>query len=76
MLTRDDDIFLSLNDRVEFARGSNADMFLSIHADSFQPASVRGTAVYTVSERASTQMAAEIAAGENRADVLAGVDLR
>jgi N-acetylmuramoyl-L-alanine amidase len=76
VLTRDDDSFLSLNDRVEFARGLHADMFLSIHADSFQVASVRGIAVYTVSERASTQMAAEIAAGENRADVLAGVDLR
>jgi N-acetylmuramoyl-L-alanine amidase len=75
ILTRDDDTFLSLNDRVEFARIRQADMFLSIHADSFQVASVRGFAVYTVSERASTEMAAAIAAGENRADILAGVDL-
>jgi N-acetylmuramoyl-L-alanine amidase len=75
ILTREDDTFLSLNQRVEFARNHRADIFLSIHADSFSMDNVRGMAVYTVSERASNEMAAIIAAGENRADILAGVDL-
>lgn len=77
LLTRDDDSFISLNDRVAFAQAAHADIFLSIHADAFpQQTSVRGTAVFTVSERASNQMVAEIAAHENQADVLAGVDIR
>lgn len=75
ILTREDDTFLSLNQRVEFARNHRADIFLSIHANSFSMDNVRGMAVYTVSERASNEMAAVIAAGENRADILAGVDL-
>ncbi|MGV8840528.1 MAG: N-acetylmuramoyl-L-alanine amidase [Bauldia sp.] len=76
LLTRTDDTFLSLDNRVAFARSRGADVFLSIHADSFPSSStVRGTAVYTVSERASNQIAAELAAGENRADILAGVNI-
>ena len=77
LMTRDDDTFITLNDRVAFARAAGADIFLSIHADAFpQQSSVRGTAVFTVSEQASNQMVAEIAAHENRADVLAGVDVQ
>ncbi len=76
VLTRADDTFLSLGERVDIARAHRADIFLSIHADVFEQPSVRGIAVYTVSERASNQMAAAIAAGENRADILAGVNLR
>ena len=76
LLTRDSDTYPSLTDRVEFARVSGADIFLSIHADSFpQQPSVRGAAVLTVSERASTQMIADLAARENRADVLAGLNI-
>ncbi len=76
LLTRDDDTFLPLDDRVEYARAHHADIFLSIHADSFPSSStVRGTAIYTVSERASNQIAAQLAAGENRADILAGVNI-
>lgn len=75
LMTRDDDSFLSLNGRVAFARSNGADIFLSIHADSFSQSSVRGTTIYTVSDRASNQIAAAIAAGENRADILAGVNL-
>lgn len=76
LLTRDDDTFLPLDDRVEYARAHHADIFLSIHADSFPSSStVRGTAIYTVSERASNQVAAQLAAGENRADILAGVNI-
>ena len=74
-LTHDDDSYLTLTDRVEFARSLGADIFLSIHADSFSVASVRGAAVYTVSERASNQMVAAIAARENQSDILAGMNI-
>ncbi len=77
LMTRDDDSFVTLNNRVAFAQQASADMFISIHADAFpQQSSVRGTAVFTVSERASNQMAAELVAHENQADVLAGVDIQ
>jgi N-acetylmuramoyl-L-alanine amidase len=77
ILTREDDTFLTLTDRVELARAVNADIFLSIHADSYpQQSAVRGTAIFTLSERASNQMVAEIAARENLADVLAGVNIQ
>lgn len=75
VLTRDDDTFLSLSERVEFARSRHADIFVSIHADSFSSPNVRGTAIYTVSERASNQMVAEIAAHENQSDILAGMNI-
>jgi N-acetylmuramoyl-L-alanine amidase len=76
LMTRENDTYPSLTDRVEFARSSRADIFLSIHADSFpQQTSVRGAAVFTVSERASTQMVADLAARENRADILAGLNI-
>jgi N-acetylmuramoyl-L-alanine amidase len=77
LLTREDDTFLTLTQRVEFARAASADILLSIHADAFpQQAAVRGTAVFTLSERASNQMVADIAARENRADILAGVNIQ
>lgn len=76
LLTRDSDFYPSLNERVDFARSVGADILLSIHADAFpQQPSVRGAAVFTVSERASNQMVADLAARENRADILAGLDV-
>lgn len=75
-LTREGDTFPSLDDRVAFARQHGADLFLSIHADSLpNHPSVRGAAVFTISERASNQMVAELAARENRADILAGLNI-
>jgi len=77
LLTRDDDTFLTLTDRVEFARAAGADLLLSIHADSYpQQSAVRGAATFTLSERASNQMVAQIAAQENLADILAGVNIQ
>ncbi len=76
ILTRDTDIYISLGDRVEFARERQAALFISIHADSFRVASVRGATVYTVSEEASDQEAAALAAAENKSDIIAGLDLR
>ncbi|MEW5422066.1 N-acetylmuramoyl-L-alanine amidase [Amorphus sp. 3PC139-8] len=74
-MTRDDDRFLSLRQRVEVARGYGADLFVSIHADSAPQDYVRGATVYTLSERPSDAQAAAIAARENRSDVLAGIEV-
>lgn len=75
LLTRSDDSFVPLRGRVQFARSKHADLFISIHADSFTGSDVRGATVYTLSERASDQMAASIAESENKSDILAGVDV-
>jgi len=73
--TRTDDRFVALGDRVEIARSHGADLFVSIHANSFRGRSIRGTIVYTISEGASDALASEIAASENQADALAGLDI-
>jgi N-acetylmuramoyl-L-alanine amidase len=75
VMTRDDDIFVQLRERVAKARAVNADIFLSIHADSIGSAQTRGASIYTLSETASDAEAAALAARENRADIIAGVDL-
>jgi N-acetylmuramoyl-L-alanine amidase len=75
LLTRQHDDFMALRDRTAFARNANADLFLSIHADSISDADTRGGSVYTLSERASDQEAAALAAKENKADIIGGVDL-
>lgn len=75
LMTREQDVFISLGDRVKFARMARADLFISIHADSISGAQeVRGLTVYTGSERASDAESARLADRENRADSLAGVE--
>lgn len=76
-LTRDDDSFLALQERVEIAQALGASLFLSIHADSAGNAlsGVRGASVFTLSEQASDQASAQLAARENAADVINGVSL-
>ena len=75
-LTRSDDRFLVLGDRVEIARRLKADLFISIHCDSSPTgASAHGATVYTLSEVASDKVAGRIAAQENKSDVINGVDL-
>ena len=71
-LTRDDDVFLGLGERVTFARAHHADLFLSIHADAEYDHSVRGATIYTLAEKASDEQAAALAAKENQSDALAG----
>ncbi|SHG08986.1 N-acetylmuramoyl-L-alanine amidase [Kaistia soli DSM 19436] len=73
LMTRSDDSFISLGGRVAFARSHHADLFVSIHADSFWGEDVRGATIYTLSDRASDKMAAQIAESENKSDILAGV---
>ncbi len=75
VLTRDDDVFLALRQRVAVAREARGDLFVSLHADSIGNRSVRGASVYTLSEKASDKEAAELAARENKSDIIAGLDL-
>jgi N-acetylmuramoyl-L-alanine amidase len=74
-LTRSDDRFLVLQERREIARRLHADLFMSIHCDSSPGSAARGATVYTLSETSSDRVAAALAAKENRADVINGVDL-
>jgi len=76
-LTRTDDRFLSLRQRVEFARRRRADLFISIHADAAPNKKVRGASVYVLSEKgASTEAARLLARRENAADLVGGVGLQ
>jgi N-acetylmuramoyl-L-alanine amidase len=76
-LTREDDTFVPLRERVEFAQKKGAGLFLSIHADYFpnQAEKTTGATVYTLSEQASDDEAKELAAKENFSDALAGIEL-
>lgn len=74
-MTRESDIFIKLSDRVKFARKHQGDLFVSIHADSLRNPKVRGASVYTLSEKASDAQTARLAARENKADLIAGIDL-
>ena len=71
-LTRGDDTFLKLEERVALARTNKADLFVSIHADSFQQPEIRGASVYTRDENATDVLDKVLADGENRTDVVAG----
>jgi N-acetylmuramoyl-L-alanine amidase len=77
-MTRSDDTFVALADRVRMARAQGASLFISIHADALPRAEgdAQGASVYTLSETASDSEAARLAEAENRADVIAGVDLK
>ncbi len=76
-MTRTDDRFVALGERVRFARARQAALFISVHADALRSRDedTRGATVYTLSETASDSEAARLAEAENRADVIAGVDL-
>jgi len=78
LLTRSDDTFVPLAERVRFAREAGAALFISIHADSLprREGDTQGATVYTLSETATDPAAARLAEQENRADVIAGVDLK
>ena len=75
-LTREDDSFVSLERRVALAHRMQADVFLSLHADALSEGRAHGATVYTLSESASDEASAALAERHNRADMLAGVDLR
>ncbi|MBO4521471.1 MAG: N-acetylmuramoyl-L-alanine amidase [Alphaproteobacteria bacterium] len=74
-LTRESDEFISLYARRRFARSVNADLFVSLHADSIRKPGTRGLSVYTLSEKASDKEAEKLAESENKVDLIAGIDL-
>ena len=76
-MTRSDDTFIALDERVRFARTRKASLFISIHADSIprSEGQAEGASVYTLSAHASDAEAARLAEVENKSDVIAGVDL-
>ncbi|MGZ5827754.1 MAG: N-acetylmuramoyl-L-alanine amidase [Xanthobacteraceae bacterium] len=77
VMTRSDDTFIALGDRVRLARNRKAQLFVSIHCDAIArgEGDAQGATVYTLSDNASDAEAARLADAENRADVIAGVDL-
>lgn len=74
-LTREDDRFIPLPERVALARKKKADMFISLHADSNPKPEAQGLSIYTLSETASDDEAAALAEHENKADIIPGIDL-
>jgi len=77
VMTRDDDTFIPLAERVKFAREHAASLFVSIHADALpkREGDAQGATIYTLSDRASDAEAEKLAESENKADAIAGVDL-
>lgn len=76
VLTRSGDVFIPLKQRYQIARDNSADLFVSIHADSFTSSDARGSSVWVLSPRGKTNAAARwLADGQNRADLIGGVTL-
>ena len=75
-LTREDDTFLRLDDRVRIARQRGANLFISIHADTIRLKGIRGATVYTVSDKASDPEAQALADRENLSDQFAGMEIK
>jgi len=76
MLTRNDDYYVPLAERVKKARRVQADLFVSIHADAFRESSARGSSVFALSDHGATSAAARwLAQRENAADLIGGVNL-
>lgn len=74
-LTRDDDTYIMLRERLAMGRRAKGDIFISVHADSAENSSTRGLSVYTLSENASDAEAAALAARENKVDIIYGMNL-
>jgi N-acetylmuramoyl-L-alanine amidase len=76
MLTRNGDYFVPLRDRMRRARAQQADLFVSIHADSIRDRSIDGSSVYILSQRGATDEASRwLAERENASDLIGGVSL-
>ncbi len=75
MMTREIDKSLALRERIRFAHKYEADLFISVHADSAQNKNAKGLSVYTISEKASDREAQLLAERENKADIILGIDL-
>ncbi|MCX7088935.1 MAG: N-acetylmuramoyl-L-alanine amidase [Methylococcales bacterium] len=76
VMVRDGDQFIKLRQRMQIARAAKADLFVSIHADAFKDSAVKGSSVFTLSNRGATSEAARwLANNENAADLVGGVSL-
>jgi N-acetylmuramoyl-L-alanine amidase len=77
VMTRTDDTFIPLNDRVKIGRNQSAALFVSIHADALPrgEGDAQGATIYTLSDRASDAEAERLADSENKADAIGGVNL-
>ena len=75
VLTRNEDVFLSLEDRITIATQSGADLFISLHADAVVEGEASGTTVYLLSENATDKMSAQLASRHDRSEILRDVDL-
>jgi N-acetylmuramoyl-L-alanine amidase len=77
VMTRDDDTFVPLDERVRIARSQSAALMVSIHADALPrgEGDARGATIYTLSEKASDSEAERLAEAENRSDAIAGVSI-
>ena len=77
VMTRTDDTFIPLDDRVKFARSHSASLFVSIHADALprKEGDAQGASIYTLSDRATDAEAERLAETENKADAIGGVNL-
>jgi N-acetylmuramoyl-L-alanine amidase len=78
VMTRSDDTFIPLDERVKIAREQSAALFVSIHADSLprREGDAQGATIYTLSDKASDVEAARLAEMENKADAIGGVNLK
>jgi N-acetylmuramoyl-L-alanine amidase len=75
-LTRDDDTFVELKNRVQKARKIRADIFISLHANTAQDQGASGLSVYTLSEKSSDKQAEILAQKENRADIISDINFK
>ena len=75
ILTRTNDVFVPLAERVAIARAAKADVFLSLHADAITQGEASGATVYTLSDQASDPASAQLAERKSREDVLLGADV-
>ncbi|MDB5580685.1 MAG: N-acetylmuramoyl-L-alanine amidase [Bradyrhizobium sp.] len=77
VMTRTDDTFIPLTDRVKVARNASAALFVSIHADALprREGDAQGATIYTLSDKASDVEAERLAEAENKADAIGGVNL-
>jgi N-acetylmuramoyl-L-alanine amidase len=75
VMTRTDDTFIALDDRVKVARSQSAALFVSIHADALprREGDAQGATIYTLSDKASDAEAERLAEAENKADAIGGV---
>lgn len=75
-LTRTDDRYLYLRDRINFAEKFKADLFISIHADASKNKNASGFSIFSLSDKASDKEAKKLALRENKSDFIGGLKIQ